>query len=59
MAKKDTTTEIQTKGWSTMTLRISKELKDALREDAKFHMRPIGMHLSYIVQNYLLIGRER
>ena len=59
MAKKDTTTKMQTKGWSTMTLRISKELKDALMEDAKKNIRPIGMHLSYIVRKYLLEVEEK
>ncbi len=59
MAKKDTTTKMQTKGWVTMTLRIPKGINEGLREDAKKNMRPIGMHLSYIVRKYLLEVEEK
>ena len=50
---RDTTEKLQTKEWEHMSVRIPKETKDKLREDAKNNLRPIGMHLSWIVINYL------
>ena len=50
--KKDTTTMLQSKNWEHMSVRLPKETKDKLREDAKKHMRPIGMHLAYVVTKY-------
>ena len=52
MKKKDTTKKLQTKNWGFMTLRIPHNIKEKIREDAKKHMRPIGMHLSFIVTEY-------
>ena len=52
MKKKDTTTKLQTKNWETMTLRLPYYIKEKIRKDAKRHMRPIGMHLSFIVTEY-------
>ena len=51
--KKDTTTSMQTKGWEHMTIRLPKEVKTNLYEDAKRHLRPVGMHLAWILMNYL------
>ena len=50
---RDTTEKLQTKEWEHMSVRIPKETKDKLREDAKKNLRPIGMHLSWIIINYL------
>tara|TARA_R100000479_G_C6364426_1_gene194354 strand:+ start:56 stop:229 length:174 start_codon:yes stop_codon:yes gene_type:complete len=52
MKKEDTTTRLQTKDWEYMTLRLPYDIKEKLREDANKHMRPIGMHLSFIVTEY-------
>jgi hypothetical protein len=52
MKQKDTTTKLQTKNWGTMTLRLPHDIKEKIRKDAKKHMRPIGMHLSFIVTEY-------
>ena len=52
MKKEDTTTKVQTKDWEYMTLRLPYDIKEKIREDAKKHMRPIGMHLSFIVTEY-------
>ena len=52
MKKQDTTTKLQTKNWEFMSLRLPHEIKEKIREDAKKHMRPIGMHLSFIVTEY-------
>tara|TARA_R100000742_G_C4187694_1_gene20777 strand:+ start:12 stop:194 length:183 start_codon:yes stop_codon:yes gene_type:complete len=52
MGKKDTTTKLQTKNWGFMTVRIPHEIKEQIRKDAKKNMRPIGMHLSFIIQEY-------
>jgi hypothetical protein len=43
---------LQTKNWGTMTLRLPHDIKEKIRKDAKKHMRPIGMHLSFIVTEY-------
>lgn len=51
--KKDTTTKMQTKGWEYMTARFPKEVKQQLHEDAKRHLRPVGMHLAWILMNHL------
>ena len=34
-------------------VRILKEVKNLVSEDAKEEMRPIGLHMSYIILQYL------
>ena len=50
--RKSTCEKMQTKDWSTMTVRLPKSVKEHLRTDAKENVRPIGMHLSYIIINH-------
>ena len=50
--KKDTTTKMQTKDWEHMSIRLPKEIKTSLYEDAKRHLRPVGMHLTWILGNH-------
>ena len=41
----------RTKSWEQV--RILKEVKELVYEDAKEEMRPIGLHMSYIILQYL------
>jgi hypothetical protein len=54
----DTTTKLQTKDWEHMSVRLPEGVKDALRKDAIEEMRPIGLHASYIIQQYLKEKKE-
>tara|TARA_R100000458_G_C8236771_1_gene216900 strand:- start:455 stop:640 length:186 start_codon:yes stop_codon:yes gene_type:complete len=47
-----TVDKLQTKNWESMSVRIPREIKEKLREDAKEEMRPIGLHMSYIILQY-------
>ena len=42
-----------TKDWEYATIRLPKKLMKQIREDAFNEMRPIGLHISYVIKNYL------
>lgn len=56
--KTDTTKNMQTKEWETKTMRLHKSVAEALSEDAKMNMRPVGMHIAWIINYYLQKIRE-
>ena len=55
----NTVDKLQTKGWEHISVRLPKGVKDSLRKDAKEEMRPIGLHASYIIQQYLRDKQRR
>tara|TARA_X000001388_G_scaffold70361_1_gene59440 strand:- start:459 stop:638 length:180 start_codon:yes stop_codon:yes gene_type:complete len=55
MARKDYAhlQKTPTKDWEHATIRLPKKLMKQIREDAFNEMRPIGLHISYLIKNYL------
>jgi hypothetical protein len=51
--KQDTTKNLQTKKWAFMSVRLPFDIKNALKEDARKHYRPVGLHASFIISKYL------
>ena len=51
MAKSDT--KVITKDWEFTSLRLPKNLLKLLRIDAKSNMRPIGLHIAYILDKHI------
>tara|TARA_R110002020_G_scaffold227539_15_gene438208 strand:+ start:489 stop:671 length:183 start_codon:yes stop_codon:yes gene_type:complete len=45
-----------TKGWESATIRLPKKLMENIRKDAFDKMRPIGLHISYVIKEYLKKG---
>jgi len=45
--------EVITKDWEFTSLRLPKNLLKDLRIDAKSNMRPIGLHIAYILDNHI------
>jgi len=43
----------QTQDWEFASIRLPKELMKKVREDAYKEMRPIGLHISYIIKSHL------
>ena len=48
-----TTDKLQTKDWEFCSIRLPKDIKEKLRQDAKEEMRPIGLHISYVIIQYI------
>ena len=45
--------EVMTKEWEFTSLRLPKKLLKLLRIDAKANMRPIGLHIAYILDKHI------
>ena len=45
--------ELMTKEWEFTSLRLPKKLLKLLRIDAKSNMRPIGLHIAYILDKHI------
>tara|TARA_R100000152_G_C6626367_1_gene75404 strand:- start:345 stop:548 length:204 start_codon:yes stop_codon:yes gene_type:complete len=45
--------KVMTKEWEFTSLRLPKGLLKLLRLDAKENMRPIGLHLAYILDKHI------
>lgn len=45
--------EVMTKEWEFTSLRLPKKLLKLLRIDAKSNMRPIGLHIAYILDKHI------
>ena len=48
--------EVMTKDWEFTSLRLPKNLLKHLRIDAKKNMRPIGLHIAYILDKHINKG---
>ena len=49
-AKEQKTT---TKNWEGATLRLPKDLMVKIRKDAFDNLRPIGLHIGFVIKKYL------
>tara|TARA_Y100001970_G_scaffold275907_1_gene377812 strand:+ start:222 stop:410 length:189 start_codon:yes stop_codon:yes gene_type:complete len=56
MAKSDT--KVITKDWEFTSLRLPKNLLKDLRVDAKKNMRPIGLHIAFIIDRHLEYNKK-
>ena len=56
MAKSDT--KVITKDWEFTSLRLPKNLLKDLRVDAKKNMRPIGLHIAFIIDRHLQYNKK-
>ena len=45
--------KVETKEWEFPSLRLPKKLLKLLRIDAKSNMRPIGLHIAYILDKHI------
>jgi len=59
MSKCDTTTKLKTKNWEHMSVRLPKEVKELIYVDAHKNLRPVGMHLAYIVLKYFNKDKQK
>tara|TARA_R100000908_G_C3734800_1_gene133059 strand:- start:529 stop:705 length:177 start_codon:yes stop_codon:yes gene_type:complete len=48
-----TSDKLQTKDWEFCSIRLPRNIKEELRKDSKEEMRPIGLHISYILIQYV------
>lgn len=48
--------EVMTKDWEFTSLRLPKNLLKDLRIDAKKNMRPIGLHIAYVLDKHINKG---
>ena len=56
MAKSDT--KVITKDWEFTSLRLPKNTLKNLRIDAKKNMRPIGLHIAFIIDRHLEYNKK-
>lgn len=54
MAKSDS--KVMTKDWEFTSFRLPKNMLKDLRLDAKKNMRPIGLHIAFIIDRHLNKG---
>jgi len=45
--------EVITKEWEFTSFRLPKKLLKSVRLDAKANMRPIGLHIAYILDKHI------
>tara|TARA_R100001594_G_scaffold88892_1_gene123218 strand:- start:158 stop:340 length:183 start_codon:yes stop_codon:yes gene_type:complete len=50
--------EVITKDWEFTSLRLPKNLLKDLRVDAKKNMRPIGLHIAFIIDRHLEYNKK-
>ena len=56
MAKSDS--KVMTKDWEFTSFRLPKNLLKDLRVDAKKNMRPIGLHIAFIIDRHLEYNKK-
>ena len=59
MARKDYAhlQKTPTKDWDFATIRLPKDLMEKIRKDAFDNLRPIGLHISFVIKRYLEGGK--
>ena len=50
--------EVMTKDWEFTSLRLPKNTLKNLRIDAKKNMRPIGLHIAFIIDRHLEYNKK-
>ena len=50
--------EVITKDWEFTSLRVPKNTLKNLRIDAKKNMRPIGLHIAFIIDRHLEYNKK-
>ena len=48
--------KVITEDWGYTSIRLPKNLLEDLRVDAKKHMRPIGLHIAYVLDKHINKG---
>ena len=56
MAKSDS--KVMTKDWEFTSIRLPKNTLKNLRIDAKKNMRPIGLHIAFIIDRHLEYNKK-
>ena len=50
--------KVITEDWGYTSIRLPKNLLEDLRVDAKKHMRPIGLHIAFIIDRHLEYNKK-